>query len=276
MSYPYQSLRQGLIGAWCPSISRGTGAILPDNSQRRNNLVNTAIAFQATQGGVAAETNGTSSVAQTTSLAPLLNGVTAATIAGWVWRSSTSQTAGFGFSNSTAQNGGKRFSLILYSDGNLYPAIESTTLNFGTVSASGTGWFHFAIVFLSNGSAANTNAAVYLGGVSRSVSWSGTVPASLSTDLGSFTVGKDSSDRFCTGRYDDVRVYNRALNLAEVRLLASGRGIGLTPSVGTRATYPTKFQIRVGGAWKEADAYQNVGGVWKPAPPSIKVAGVWK
>jgi hypothetical protein len=113
------------------------------------------------------------------------------------------------------------------------------------------------------------------GRVATSVAAESTVAFSSSL----FAIGRSydgATYYYLDGQFDDVRLYNRALTLAEVRLLASRRGIGLTPSASTRATYPTKFQIRVGGTWREADAYQNVGGVWKPAPPKIKVAGVWK
>jgi hypothetical protein len=90
-------------------------------------------------------------------------------------------------------------------------------------------------------------------------------------------IGKDNfSTRRFKGWIDDVRFYNRTLTLAEIRLLASRRGIGLTPGGSTRATYPTRFQIRIGGTWQEADAFTKVAGVWQPAKPSIKVAGVWK
>jgi len=99
----------------------------------------------------------------------------------------------------------------------------------------------------------------------------------LTANLTPIRIGNNqNANGTAQGQADDLRIYNRALTPAEIKLLASRRGIGLTQGVGTRATYPTKFQIRIGGTWREADGYQNVGGVWKPAPPSIKMAGVWK
>ena len=98
---------------------------------------------------------------------------------------------------------------------------------------------------------------------------------SLSSPL---LVGRSSltNPYFCAARFDDIRLYNRALTLSEIRLLASRRGIGLTPLPDRAAGLPRRFSVNVGGTWRAADAYVNVGGDWRLSPPSVNVGGVWK
>ena len=78
------------------------------------------------------------------------------------------------------------------------------------------------------------------------------------------------------GGIDDLRIYSRALTPAEIRILASRRGIGLTPLPDRAAGLPRRFSVNVGGDWRSADSYVNVGGVWKLGQPSVNVGGVWK
>jgi hypothetical protein len=78
------------------------------------------------------------------------------------------------------------------------------------------------------------------------------------------------------GRMDDIRLYNRALTPAEIRLLASRRGIGLSPLPDRGGGLPRKLSVNVGGTWRAADAYVNVGGAWKLAQASVNVAGTWR
>jgi len=75
---------------------------------------------------------------------------------------------------------------------------------------------------------------------------------------------------------DDLRIYNRVLTPAEIRLLASRRGIGLTPLPDRGGGLPRKLSVNVGGTWRAADSYINVGGTWKIGQASVNVAGVWK
>jgi hypothetical protein len=84
------------------------------------------------------------------------------------------------------------------------------------------------------------------------------------------------------GRYspilvDDVRVYGRALTLAEIRLLASRRGIGLAPQRQRRTSASSKrLYLQVGGAWKETVPFVNVGGAWKEAAVYRHDGTSWK
>jgi hypothetical protein len=78
------------------------------------------------------------------------------------------------------------------------------------------------------------------------------------------------------GLLDDIRIYDRALTPAEIRLLASRRGIGLTPMPDRAAGMPRKLFVNVGGTWRDGDAYVNVGGTWKLGTPFVNAGGTWK
>jgi hypothetical protein len=98
----------------------------------------------------------------------------------------------------------------------------------------------------------------------------------------SFATPLQSGERFTGsgtdrsgGAIDDIRVYNRALTLSEIRLLSTRRGIGLVPQR-QRRYYPRKPWINVGGTWKNADMYKNVGGEWKLTVPYVNDGGTWK
>lgn len=278
MLVAHASLRNGLIGAWCPSLDGG-GTLLSDRSGVGSNASITSATWSALPGGEALSFNGSTAVATSTGVARMLNGATAATLSFWMYRAATNVSVAAGFSNSTSGAGGNRFSVILFTDGNLYVSAENGSLAYG-VSASpvSTGIMHVAIRFSGSGATNSERLNVFVNGVQLSVSFpSGSMPSSLSQSLGSFTLGKDSSDRFGAGSLDDARVWSRALTAAEIRLLASRRGIGLVPQRQRRARLGgTQAYLNVGGTWKTATPWVNVGGVWKQATPSVNVGGTWK
>ena len=79
-------------------------------------------------------------------------------------------------------------------------------------------------------------------------------------------------------RRDDIRIYGRALTPAEIRLLASRRGIGLTPLPDRAAGLPRKMSVNVGaGVWKAGDQYVKTAAGWKLGITSVNTgAGGYK
>lgn len=86
----------------------------------------------------------------------------------------------------------------------------------------------------------------------------------------------DFDGRYYDGLVDDVRIWNRPLSDSEIRLLATGRGVGLAPTRHRRASLAMQFWLNVSGAWKTAKPWINVGGTWKQGSPKIRVGGAWK
>jgi hypothetical protein len=79
------------------------------------------------------------------------------------------------------------------------------------------------------------------------------------------------------GFIDDVRVYNRALTQQEIGLLASRRGIGLTPPRQRRTSASSRrLYQNVAGTWKETMPMVNVSGTWKEGAVYQNVDGTWK
>lgn len=265
----YPSLRQGLVGAWCPSLG-ASGLSLIDRSWRNNHGTLTNMAGQdnwrASGSGLALNFDGVNDYVATN---VVLDG--AFTVSIWANR----RTAG-----SFVQR-------ILWgntADVDTYIAnIQATSVgvqsdNAGTfkVFAGFTfvnnAWFH---VVLSRDS--GNNVRVWKDAVESSSGAQAISPVFTLNALGRYADASGPNAPFqWDGLIDDVRVYNRALTLAEIRLLASRRGIGLTPLPDRAAGLPRKLSVNVGGTWRSADAYVNIGGVWRLGQASVNVAGTWR
>lgn len=271
----HSTLKNGLVAAWCPSL--GVGSVIQDRARNHNGIA-TAVTPRAMPGGTALEFNGSTSVVTNSTARFALQGATYASQSIWMWKPAANTACAAGFSNGTVATGGKRFGAIWFSDGVVYVLAEPDAGgSYGTYANNVAGWMHLVILF--DGTAA-TNASrlrVFINGVqSTATGFQGTIPSSLSSDLGDYTLGKDSSNRFVAGRLDDVRLYRRVLTQAEIALLASRRGIGLTPTRHRRGSALAQFWLNVAGTWKAATPWINVGGTWKKGSPKLRASGAWK
>jgi hypothetical protein len=93
---------------------------------------------------------------------------------------------------------------------------------------------------------------------------------------GASHIGMNNFTAYFPGQIADVRVYNRVLTLAEIRLLASRLGIGLSPLPDRAAGMPRKLFVNVGGTWRDGDAYVNTGSGWRLGVPFVNAGGTWK
>ncbi len=267
MRRDYSSLRQGLVGAWCPSLGAG-GPVIADRSGRnRPASVVGGVSWSAIQGGLTARPNGSNGYLDTGTTCNL-NGATSAALSFWASRASASDIVAVG--SAVARN---RFNVI-WGGGLVYWQMESGGGDsYPYCSLAGTALTHFAWQLDKGVSSA------WINGRQQALTPGGDYTGSqLSSSLGTFRIGAEqSTNRFGVGFIDDVRVYNRALTQQEILLLASRRGIGLTPlrqrrtSASSRRLYAnvagtwkeTLPMVNAGGTWKEGAVYQNVGGVWK-------------
>ena len=154
------------------------------------------------------------------SASPLL-GATQATMSCWMYRNSgTQQQIGMEASASS------RFFLTHFTDNKIYLSAQNGVNSFPNVSASITGWNHYAFVY--DGSQAGVaRVAIFINGVSQAITAGGVDPsASLPSSFTSVSIGRDvASARFSTGGFDDIVLYSRTLLVNEIRLLATRRGI---------------------------------------------------
>ena len=267
--YEYSSLRQGLVGAWCPSLG-ATGLSLIDRSGLNNHGTLTNMAgqdnWQASGSGLALRFDGVNDFVATAYAGQLGNFTASA------WFCATGNGAGnyeriinkkydTGFVICRRSNFANTWAAYILDPTAAAPII--ITLTDGV-------WHH--ICFVRSG----TTGTLY--GDGGTVSASATVPSTL-LDATAVTIGRSTPAEFLNqflGQLDDIRLYSRALTLAEIRLLASRRGIGLSPLPDRAAGLPRRFSVNVGGTWRSADSYVNVGGVWRLGQPSVNVGGVWK
>jgi len=272
----YSTLRLGLVGAWCPSLGGGA-ALLRDRSGRGCHATPEGTSYVAMPSGVTfALPGGTAASANSATAAAAVVGLTRATISVWLWKANSTHIIGAGFATG-ASNVGNRFGFIWWSDGNTYCSFSNANSHSAAVPST-TGWLHIAMVY--DGNQANASRVqVFFNGRPASMTTLGTAPTALASALGTLYLGRDASERVCQGRVDDARVYSRALTAAEIGLLASQRGIGLSPTRHRRArlaSAATTMFLNVGGTWKAATPKTYVGGTWTTATPKVNVGGVWK
>ena len=271
----HSSLRQGLVGAWCPSLG-ASGLLLIDYSGRNSHGPLTNMDGQdnwrASGSGLALNFDGTNDIV-TPPDRTRLAGNAAFSVCAWI------KTA----SDGTITDAGNNIGTL--------PCLVRTTST-GGMSFSGGGpiiqktgvysvnvWSHVAlvypgtvirdVVFFGGGVDLGTGTE---GGGAGAGNIANNYSAASTLRIGSRT----NSTAFFNGQMDDLRVYSRALTPAEIRLLASRRGIGLTPLPDRAAGLPRRWSVNVGGTWREADAYVRTPTDWRLSDPKINVGGVWK
>lgn len=80
--------------------------------------------------------------------------------------------------------------------------------------SNAAGWYHVVLTFDSS---KNPAKRVYLNSDERSLG--SNTSASLPTDVNVLRVGRSAASTYSTGRFDDVRIYNRTLSGSEAALL---------------------------------------------------------
>jgi len=142
----------------------------------------------------------------------------------------------------------------------LSPLVDRTRWHMVTIVTDGSLWQMW-----------QNNIRVYSGFAEASVAFS---PAVFSigccvSRYGTYTLN---------GQWDDFRLWNRAITPAERSLLASRRGIGLTPLTDRGGGLPRKMSVVNGaGVRKDGDLYVRTAMGWKLGIPAVNTgAGGWK
>jgi hypothetical protein len=266
MRFEHPSLRQGLVGAWCPSI----GGTLADRSGRGNYAPNGGLAIEA-QRGFMCMTNRLGGSSSSLLAAPLLGDVEA-TISMYARQDNTSFTVlgGVGTSGTT----GSGFIITTNGASSFQLNVTGQAFGSGTVPSLAA-WAHLCAVKMPG--PLNTTTRLFFNGTEvAGSSSSAVVPNVLSSRFFLCDYGANIGTFRGTTAIDDVRLYNRALTLSEIRLLASRRGIGLSPLPDRAVSLPRKLSINVGGTWRPADAYVHDGTAFRLSEAKINVGGVWK
>lgn len=232
------SLKHGLVGAWCPSVTGATGFRLIDKSGYNNHgtLTNMTSEDWVSSNGLALDFDGSDdyiAIAASKALSPdnwtisfhsLLDNVNTAGAFIAKRDATVINYQVIAFDGTLNFLAGKKIGVLVRS-GVANSRIISTANDVIDGNKK-----HIAVTW----NLASNTIAIYVNGISQTlttVDAPGTVTAMDSatpTEIGANAI-QSSRGFFLTGKIDDIRLYNRVLTPPEIRQLASKRGIGLAP-----------------------------------------------
>lgn len=109
-----------------------------------------------------------------------------------------------------------------FSDGNLYLSVDDVQNNYALVASNDANWNHTVMVFDGNISGNSGRLKLFLNGTMQTLAFVGNIEAVVGPLTNKFKIGtRDFGGIFTDGLIDDVRIYNRALSVAEIRMLYS-------------------------------------------------------
>ncbi len=224
----YASLRQGLVGAWCPSLG-ASGFRLIDRSGYGNHGTLTNMDpgtdWVPSGGKLALDFDGVDDYVLIPNAASLqITGPI--TISFWANITNNSGISTL-ISRSTGTDGEYEVFADFRSGATTLAWRPGTVTNLTTFFNGFTGvWTHYC--FTCDGAASSSTVTCYRNGVSA-----GTITTNVlrATSTYALTIGqRPTTVNPANARFDDVRIYNRALTTSEIRLLyTGGRGVGLIP-----------------------------------------------
>ncbi len=221
-------LRQGLDGAWCPSLGP-SGNLLLDRSGYGNHSVLTNMDaptdWVASRYGWALDFDGVndSAVCQR----PILLGAGDFTISAWILLRVLNDDQSFisNYGSGAGNTGGAQFSTLRTY---ISPPLTANVLTFylgshlqGSTVFTTLEWYHVA---------ASRRGGVVTLWVNGREDGSGTRSNSIASTVGlTFGSATNYAGEEMTGQLDDIRAYRRSFTGQEMRLLASEPGIGIKP-----------------------------------------------
>lgn len=165
--------------------------------------------------------NGTSDELSSTDVTAKVTSAAAVTIAGWIYRATAGLNLELGFWNDTT-----RFAGVTWynSDNRFYASVGNGGLTYGaTTPNAGTGWHQVTMVFDGSQGTNAGRLVLYVDGVAQTLSFTGTIPATLAAAPGTFRVGRNPAfARWSNGRHAEAAVWTAPLTAAEAASLAAG------------------------------------------------------
>ena len=264
----FSSLRQGLVGCWMPSLG-ASGLSLIDRSGLGTHGTLTNMGGQdnwrTVSGRQALSLDGTNDyVVLPARPAYQFPSGSTFTAAAWIYPSANKNHAVIGFGD----NGWT----VYVSVGNYLEFAKAAVANAGSSASTNATtlntWQHVAIV-----NTVGSTVQFWINGINvRTVAFTQTYTYATELRIGD----AQANNLQWNGALDDIRVYSRGLTQTEIRLLASRRGIGLSPLPDRGGGLPRKLSVNVGGTWRPADAYVRTATDWRLSQASVNVGGTWK
>lgn len=222
----YASLRQGLVGAWCPSLGPSGNTLLDRSGYGNHGTLTNMDAgtdWVGSRYGWALDFDGTNDYVGFLPLAPALG----FSFSAWFRAASTSRALHSVFANSTDYSpdiylhlervATDTYAMNFYDGGRYLGASSSFTLN--------TDWHHYAWTTSLSGTITYYRDGISMGTAST---WSPVNDNATTATLGGI-IALLGSGFAAQGQLDDCRRSLRPWTPAEIRLLASEPGISLKP-----------------------------------------------
>lgn len=209
-------LAPGMLGAWMATPQHQGMNVIPDGIGHHPGEASGGVSYYASQYGVVPAFDASNDVISMGIVADMA-GMTKATLAGAIYRSATSVSAAIAGANGTsAGTTGARFGFLWFTDANIYFECNSSSLAYGFCGLTGTGWHHVMMVYDGSQATNATKLVAYIDGVAQTLSFFGTIPASLAINpFNPFVWGKDSSNRFAGGSVHHSILWDRILTAAD-------------------------------------------------------------
>ena len=231
----YASLRQGLVGAWCPSLG-ASGFRLIDRSGYGNHgtLTNmdpgTDWVLSGGKGALDFDgVNDTVSLGTSSRLTPA-----SITFSCWYCR-----TASWAFSGSClfwAKPNGAFDNLGFYVEPSSVSISNHTLVvfdgwpNYARLNVEGNTTFPLNTWTMFSFTLQSGICKIYINGVDRAITTSGTLAITANSATKYILSNSPTYGAYTPGLADDTRIYNRALTPSEIKILyTGGRGVGLMP-----------------------------------------------
>ena len=213
---PSDPINTGLIGAW---LFGGAAFDVSGNGNTGTLHGSPSPAWAPSPWGLALSFSG-SSTSQYVDAGALssISGATHCTIHAFFYRAAASNLValGKGTSHTSCIN------ITIYNDGNIYLEPTSAASSYGYFPSSATGYHSVAFVYDGTQSTNATRLQGFFDGIEQTLSFSGTVPSTLASPTGDFTIGKNSDaldPTWTTGIIGPVRVWLRTLPPPEIARL---------------------------------------------------------
>lgn len=197
-----------LVAHW--SFDQSSGTTLTDNSGNgHSGTISGTPTWTAGKIGNALTFKGTDNVVLGN--ITQVNNVGQVTLATWIKRSTAGAKV---FVGKQASN--QDLAIEAYSDGKIYFDMSKGSSVYGTVALNDTAWHHVALVFDGTLTGNANRLKAYVDGIQKTLTFSGTVGTTTSSNTTPFNIGKMSGE-YSSGQVDDTWLYARALNQAEVQ-----------------------------------------------------------
>ena len=239
----YPELWKGCVGAWAPCLGP-TGLTLRDWSGFGNHgtLTNmdAGTDFVIQSGKYVLDFDGSNDYVD---LGLILGTRSQFTMS--VWFQKTAATRAYLLGRNTSGGGAQGVGFELYETVAYinYFGTNAVT-DYAQFNWNLTGYHHWCLVFDGNQTTNDTKTKVYVDGVSQTLTFAGTVPATITANVSLKLARRDWSVSHSLCQSDDVRVYDRPLRDEDVRMLASGRGIAYEMAPRRRSSSAVQFNRR--------------------------------